>query len=115
MKHSQLKQLIKEEIKNILQESINMNDVYFILKTYKFNPEIIDGNRITGIKAIDFGTYDEKTGEDAGRLRIDSEGSLYGHDLWGMDIKNAEEILDAIKKYRKDQRELENSKRPKNI
>ncbi len=50
----------------LMQESsskINMNDVYFILKTYKFNPRIIDGNRITGIKAIDFGTYDEKTGE----------------------------------------------------
>ena len=115
MKHSQLRQLIKEEIKNILQESINMNDVYFILKTYKFNPRIIDGNRITGIKAIDFGTYDEKTGEDAGMLRIDSEGTIYGQDNWGMDIKNTDEILDAIAQYRKNQRDLENSKRPKNI
>ena len=110
MKHSQLKQLIKEEIKNILQESINMNDVYFILKTYKFNPRIIDGNRITGIKAIDFGTYDEKTGEDAGMLRIDSEGAIYGQNNWGMDIKNADRILDAIDQYRKNQKDLENSK-----
>ena len=108
MKHSQLKQLIKEEIKNILQESINMNDVYFILKTYKFNPRIIDGNRITGIKAIDFGTYDEKTGGDAGMLRIDSKGAIYGQDNWGMDIENADEILDAIDQYRKDQYSLEN-------
>ncbi len=108
MKHSQLRQLIKEEIKNILQESINMNDVYFILKTYKFNPRIIDGNRITGIKAIDFGTYDEKTGEDAGMLRIDSEGAIYGQDNWGMDIENENEILDAIDQYRKNQKDLEN-------
>ena len=110
MKHSQLKQLIKEEIKNILQESINMNDVYFILKTYKFNPRIIDGNKITGIKAIDFGTYDEKTGEDAGMLRIDSKGAIYGQDNWGMDIENADEILDAIDQYRKNQKDLENLK-----
>ena len=110
MKHSQLRQLIKEEIKNILQESINMNDVYFILKTYKFNPRIIDGNRITGIKAIDFGTYDEKTGDDAGILRIDSEGVIYGQDNWGMDIENENEILDAIDQYRKNQKDLENSK-----
>jgi hypothetical protein len=115
MEKKQLKQLIKEEIKNILQESINMDDVYFILKTYKFNPKITDGNRITGIKTIDFGTYDEKTGEDAGRLRIDSGGTLYGQDLWGMNIKNADEILDAIEKYRESQRELKNSKRSNNI
>jgi hypothetical protein len=115
MKHSQLRQLIKEEIKNILQESINMNDVYFILKTYKFNPRIIDGNRITGIKSIDFGTYDEKTGEDAGMLRIDSEGAIYGQDNWGMDIKNENEILDAIDQYRKNQKDLEISKKSKNI
>jgi hypothetical protein len=94
---------------------INMGDVYFILKTKGFNPEIIDGNRITGIKAIDFGTYDEKTGEDAGRLRIDSKGAVYGQDLWGTDIKKADEILDAIDHYRRDQRDLENSKIPKNI
>jgi len=115
MKHSQLRQLIKEEIKNILQESINMNDVYFILKTYKFNPRIIDGNRITGIKAIDFGTYDEKTGEDAGMLRIDSEGAIYGQDNWGMDIENENEILDAIDQYRKNQKDLEIFKKSKNI
>jgi len=94
---------------------INMNDVYFILKTYKFNPRIIDGNRITGIKAIDFGTYDEKTGEDAGMLRIDSEGAIYGQDNWGMDIENENEILDAIDQYRKNQKDLEISKKSKNI
>jgi hypothetical protein len=106
MKKEQLIQLIKEEIKNALKESINMRDVYSILKANKFNPRIIDGNRITGIKTIDFGSYDEKTGEDAGMLRIDSGGTLYGQDLWGMDIKNADEILDAIDQYRKSQREL---------
>ena len=87
---------------------INMGDVYLILKTYKFNPEITDGNRITGIKSIDFGTYDEKTGEDAGRLSVDSNGVVYGQDLWGTNIKSADEILDAIDHYRRDQKDLEN-------
>jgi hypothetical protein len=106
MKKEQLRQLIKEEIINVLQESVNMRDVYSILKANKLGPEIIDGNRITGIKAIDFGSYDKKTGEDAGRLMIDSNGTLYGQDNWGMDIKNADEILNAIDQYRKSQREL---------
>jgi hypothetical protein len=116
MDNFDLKKYLAEN--RLMQDSplkINMGDVYFILKTKGFNPEIIDGNRITGIKAIDFGTYDEKTGEDPGRLRIDSNGAVYGHDLWGTDIKKAEEILDAIDHYRRDQRDLENSKRSKNI
>jgi hypothetical protein len=108
MKKEQLRQLIKEEIMNVLQESVNMRDVYSILKANKLGPEIIEGNRITGIKAIDFGSYDEKTGEDAGRLMIDSNGTLYGQDNWGMDIKNADEILDAVDQYRKSQAKLYN-------
>ena len=108
MKKEQLRQLIKEEIMNVLQESVNMKDVYSILKANKLGPEIIEGNRITGIKAIDFGSYDEKTGEDAGRLMIDSNGTLYGQDNWGMDIKNADEILDAVDQYRKSQAKLYN-------
>jgi hypothetical protein len=102
------KYLAENKLMQEASSKINMNDVYFILKTYKFNPRIIDGNRITGIKTIDFGTYDEKTGEDAGMLRIDSEGAIYGQDNWGMDIENENEILDAIDQYRKNQKDLEN-------
>jgi hypothetical protein len=106
MDNFDLKKYLAENI--LLQEAsskINMGDVFFILKVNKFKPEITDGDRITGIKTIDFGTYDDKTGEDAGRLKIDSNGRLYGQDLWGMTIKNADEILNAIDQYRKDQKD----------
>jgi hypothetical protein len=106
MDNFDLKKYLAENI--LLQEAsskINMGDVFFILKVNKFKPEITDGDRITGIKTIDFGTYDDKTGKDAGRLKIDSNGRLYGQDLWGMTIKNADEILNAIDQYRKDQKD----------
>ena len=85
---------------------INLRAVYAILKANKLGPEITSGNRITGIKTIDFGSYDETTGEDGGRLSIDSTGELYGQDNWGMTIKDANEIMDAVAQYRKDQKEL---------
>ena len=75
---------------------INLRAVYAILKANNLGPKITDGNRITGIKSIDFGSYDEKTGEDGGRLSIDSTGELYGQDNWGMTIKDANEVMDAV-------------------
>jgi hypothetical protein len=84
---------------------INLRAVYAILKANNLGPKITDGNRITGIKSIDFGSYDEKTGEDGGRLSIDSTGELYGQDNWGMTIKDANEVMDAVDQYRKDQKE----------
>jgi hypothetical protein len=84
---------------------INLRAVYAILKANNLGPKITDGNRITGIKSIDFGSYDEKTGEDGGRLSIDSTGELYGQDNWGMTIKDANDVMDAVDQYRKDQKE----------
>jgi hypothetical protein len=84
---------------------INLRAVYAILKANNLGPKITDGNRITGIKLIDFGSYDEKTGEDGGRLSIDSTGELYGQDNWGMTIKDANDVMDAVDQYRKDQKE----------
>jgi hypothetical protein len=106
MKHSQLKQLIKEEIKNILNESIDMRKVYLILKNNGYGPRVIDGNRITGIKAIEFGSYNPVDKSDWGMLVIDQSGDIDGADNWGFTIKNADEILNAIKQFRKDQTDV---------
>ena len=104
MKHVKLfEQFINE---GILQEKINMKRIYNILKTNDLGPEIADGNKITGIKSIDFGTYNKKDGSDFGRMTIDSNGQMYGEDLWGFTIKNDNELLDAIDVFRKDQKEL---------
>jgi hypothetical protein len=91
---------------DLIKEEVNLRAVYAILKANKLEPEITDGNRITGIKMIDFGSYDDKTGEDGGRLSIDAKGQLFGQGNWGMTIKDADEILDAVAQYRKDQKKL---------
>ena len=109
------KYLAENKLMQEAPSKINMRKLYNILKTNDFGPEIVDGNRVTGIKAINFGTYDKETKGDAGMLMIDSEGAMYGQDNWGMDIENENEILDAIDQYRKDQLELEISKKSKNI
>ena len=88
------------------QEKINMKRIYNILKTNDLGPKIIDGNRITGIKSIEFGTYNEEDRSDFGQITINSDGQMYGEDLWGFTIKDADELLDAINIFRKDQEEL---------
>jgi hypothetical protein len=106
MKKEQLKQLIKEEIKNILNESIDMRRVYSILKDNGYGPRVIDGNRITGIKAIEFGSYNPADKSDWGILVIDQSGDIDGADNWGFKIKNADDILSAIEQFRKDQTDV---------
>ena len=102
------KYLVENKLMQESPSKINMRTLYNILKTNGFGPEIVDGNQVTGIKSINFGSYDKKTGRDGGRLSIDSNGELFGQDNWGMDIKDANEILDAIEQYRIDQYNLEN-------
>lgn len=103
MNKSSLKQLIREEIQNILSEQkLNMQKVFKILKTSGYNPRIYDGNRLF-IKGI------EVTGKgnnaDYGRVRISPSGALYGDDLWGMDIETEEQIIPALEAFVRDQRE----------
>jgi hypothetical protein len=109
MKHSQLKQIIKEEIQKILQEreeiKLNMKKIYNILKSNDINPRILKGNKITGIKLIEFGSYDETTGEDWGLLYVSPDGNIEGQDDWGYRINSEEEILDALKIFRQNQAE----------
>ena len=106
MKIEQLKQLIKEEIQNILNESIDMRKAYEVLKTNGYRPRVIDGGRLTGIKAIEFGSYDDATGEDYGLLTIHSDGTMYDSQTGFYNIESADEILNAIEQYKKDQRGL---------
>jgi hypothetical protein len=107
MKKEQLKQLIKEEIQKILQEKeeirLDMKKIYNILKSNDMNPNILKGNKITGIELIEFGSYDAITGEDWGLLYVSPDGNINGQDNWGMWIKNEEEIMDALNTFRKDQ------------
>jgi hypothetical protein len=94
------------KLRDLIKEEVNLRAVYAILKANKLGPEITDGNRVTGIKMIEFGSYDAKTGEDGGRLSIDAKGQLFGQGNWGMTIKDANEVLAAVAQYRKDQKEL---------
>ena len=106
MKIEQLKQLIKEEIQNILNESIDMRKAYEVLKTNGYGPRVIDGGRLTGIKAIEFGSYDEETGEDYGLLTIHSDGTMYDSQTGFYNIESADEIIDTVEQFKRDQRGL---------
>lgn len=102
MNKSDLKQLIREEIQGVLSENkLNMQKVYKILKTAGYDPKISEGNRlfIKSIKVTGKGNT-----QDYGTVKITPSGTLYGDDLWGMDIKSEEEIIPAIEEFVKDQK-----------
>ena len=110
MKKSELKQLIKEEILNTLNEEksltvtktdgpsiLNMRKVYSLLKSQNYNPKIIKGS-IFNIKTIEIEV------PNAGEMKISSDGLLYGDNNWGSDINNENEIIQRIEDYKVDQK-----------
>tara|TARA_B110000902_G_scaffold254818_1_gene319365 strand:+ start:18 stop:416 length:399 start_codon:yes stop_codon:yes gene_type:complete len=82
-----------------------MRKIFKMLKDAGYDPEITDGNRITGIKDITIGVGDDKF--SAGTLIITKNGQTFGDDLWGKDIKSEDEIFPLIDEYYNDQLEME--------
>lgn len=102
MKKTELKELIREEIQNVLSEGkLNMRKVLRILKDANYPHSISRGNRLfpteilAGTKRID--------DIDWGAVKITPSGALYGPDNWGMDIEKEEDILQALDQFEIDQ------------
>jgi len=126
MKHSELKQLIKEEIQKVLEEDnlegytednpleikpigsetgtkLNMHKVFKILKAEGYEPRITRGNRLFPKEITVWGKGREV---DYGGMKITPNGELFGDDLWGIDIKSEEQVIPALQQYINDQRDL---------
>lgn len=78
-----------------------MRKIFKMLKDKGYNPEITDGNRITGINRIRIGVGDNNF--SAGNLTIFKNGEIHGDDLWSDDIKSEDEIFSVIDNFYKDQ------------
>ena len=78
-----------------------MRKIFRMLKDAGYDPEITDGNKITGIKNITIGVGDDEF--SAGTLIISRNGQTFGNDLWGKDIKSENELFPLIDEYYKDQ------------
>ena len=78
-----------------------MRKIFRMLKDAGYDPEITDGNKITGIKNITIGVGDDEF--SAGTLIISRNGQTFGNDLWGKDIKSENEIFPLIDEYYKNQ------------
>ena len=98
MNKQDLKQLIKEEIAKTLSEgvSLNMNKIFQILKDNGYEPKITKGNKVFGIKKI------MVNGKIWGRTGIESNGEMFGSDMWNRNITSEEEVLDAMRELEKD-------------
>jgi len=82
-----------------------MRKIFKMLKDAGYDPEITDGNRITGINDITIGVGDDKF--SAGTLIISKNGQVFGDNSWGVDIESEDEIFSMIDEFYMDQFESE--------
>ena len=122
MKKSQLKQIIKEEISKVLNETddimsateddpyhakevgrntgvkLNMRKILKLLKTQGYPHSIHRGNLLYPLEILAGGK-----GKDVGAITITKNGELFGPDSWGMEIRSEEEIIPALDQFQIDQ------------
>jgi hypothetical protein len=122
MKRSELKQIIREEIQKVFEEDnlegyseeiksigskkgtkLNMHKVFKILRAAGYEPRITQGNKIFPKEITVWGKGREV---EYGGMQITPNGELFGDDLWGVDIKNEEQVIPALQMYINDQRGL---------
>jgi hypothetical protein len=96
MKQSELRQIIKEEIRKILNEEgtviwspVEMTEIYGLMKSKGYSPKINEGN-LLNIKTIEIAV------PGAGMMKISRDGNIYADYNIGGDAKTIDELLSKI-------------------
>lgn len=96
MKRSELKQIIKEEVRRALNEEgtviwspIEMLKIFKLMKSKGYNPEVDEGNMLN-LKTIRIGV------PEAGIMKIARDGNIFADYNVGGDATTMDELLQQI-------------------
>lgn len=96
MKHSELKQIIKEEVRIALNEEgtviwspLQMIKIYKLMKSKGYNPKVNEGN-VFNMKTIEIAV------PEAGIMKIARDGNIFADYNVGGDATTMDELLQQI-------------------